>query len=94
MSAPTSIPNANRTKLSKGQAAAYTGEVVNEVEDDDSKILSVNNSSNQLNEVSKEKSIDMLAYNSAYPHSTKNTRYASTKVNKAKGKSTSGGDAS
>jgi len=35
----------------------------------------------------------MLAYNSAYPHSTKNTRYAAAKVSKAKDKSTSGSEA-
>lgn len=49
MSAHVTIPTVNKTNMSKGQAA-YTAEVVNEVDDDDSKILSVNNSSNQINE--------------------------------------------
>ena len=70
MSAPVTIP----AKAAAKREAAYTTEVVKEVEDDDSKILSVNNSSTQLNEA-KEKSIEMLAYNSAYPHSTKNVRH-------------------
>ena len=42
MSAPVTIP---AKAAAKREAAAYTTEVVNEVEDDDSKILSVNNSS-------------------------------------------------
>ena len=49
---------------------------MNEVEDDDSKILSVNNSSSKLHE---ERSIEMLAYNSAFPHTTKNHRHLATK---------------
>ena len=50
-------------------------EVVKEVEDDDSKILSVNNSSSKLvSNEETEQSIQMLAYNSAYPHTTKNIR--------------------
>lgn len=57
--------------------SAYTTEVVNEVDDEDSKILSVNNSNSKLNE-EQDQSINMLAYNSAYPHTTKNIRQTKT----------------
>ena len=55
--------------------SAYMTEVVKEVEDDDSKILSVNNSSSKhVSNEENDQSIQMLAYNSAYPHTTKNIR--------------------
>ena len=48
-------------------------EVVNEVEDDDSKIISVNNSSSKLvSQEDQDQSIQKHSYNSAYPHTTKN----------------------
>ena len=51
-------------------------EVVNEVEDEESKILSVNNSNSKLiGDEAQDHSINMLAYNSAYPHTTKNIRH-------------------
>ena len=46
LSAPVTIPYAKRQIVPR--ESAYMTEVVNEVEDDDSKILSVNNSSTKI----------------------------------------------
>ena len=46
LSAPVTIPHVKRQIVPR--ESAYMTEVVNEVEDDDSKILSVNNSSTKI----------------------------------------------
>ena len=70
--------------------SAYMTEVVKEVEDDDSKIISVNNSSSKLisHHDDTEPSIQMLAYNSAYPHTTKNIRSIKNSTNNSQKSST------
>jgi len=76
LSAPVTIP-AKVKPSSQPKESAYTAEVVNEVDDEDSKILSVENSNSKVAE--DVDNLDRLAYKSAYPHSTKNVRGGSKK---------------